>query len=86
MRTPFNLTKLNFVDTTLPRSQCREIVKFKLNQDDPADRATLEEIASWLTSEVPPGAWRRDTNALRNCWSFGFADPVLAVQFKLTFG
>ncbi len=86
MRTPFSLAKLNLADTSLPRRDCREIVKLELDQDHPDDRAKLARIAAWLESEMAPGTWRQWTNPTRDCWSFGFADPVLAVQFRLIFG
>lgn len=88
MRTPFQITKLLTIplDTSLPLSECREFVEFDLDQDDPHDRAKLAQFAAWLALEAAPGTWRQWTNPLRNRSSFGFADPVLAVQFKLTFG
>ena len=59
-------------------------VRLILDCSDAHDHQTLRDVEEWLL-DLQEGTWGRWADPERICWSFVFANDVVAVQFKLTF-
>lgn len=59
-------------------------IRLILDPADAPDHQKLCEIEEWLL-DLPEGTWGRWADPERICWSFVFADEVVAVHFTLTF-